>query len=155
MKTLSARLQHALSVRGKSPAELARAVKKTESAVSQWLSGETKSMRGDNLMAVSSFLNCLPAWLSSGIGASGLDPAAAEAPAEAQVPASVSAPAAQPGAAPNYLSLDRLFNLLPNDPLVRAVVFQRASAVILDVINGMTGTTPEPVHTEMSQKSDA
>ena len=66
-----------------------------------------------------------------------------------------SAPAAQPGAAPNYLSLDRLFNLLPNDPLIRAVVFQRASAVILDVINGMTGTTPEPVHTEMSQKSDA
>ena len=59
------------------------------------------------------------------------------------------------GAAPNYLSLDRLFQLLPNDPLVRAVVFQRASAVILDVINGRTGTTPAPVNTETHQKSDA
>lgn len=64
-------------------------------------------------------------------------------------------PAPPQGAAPNYLSLDRLFNLLPNDPLVRAVVFQRASAVILDVINGRTGTTPAPVNTETHQKSDA
>lgn len=82
-------------------------------------------------------------------------PALAEG-SQAPAPATqTSAPAPTEGAAPNYLSLDRLFNLLPNDPLVRAVVFQRASAVILDVINGMTGTTPEPVHTEMSQKSDA
>jgi transcriptional regulator with XRE-family HTH domain len=40
MNTLSERLHHSIAKREKSPAELARAVKKTESAVSQWLSGE-------------------------------------------------------------------------------------------------------------------
>lgn len=72
MSTLAHRLEHALAIRGKIPADLAKAVGKTESAVSQWLSGETKSMRSDNLMAVCEFLKCNPGWLSSNKGASGL-----------------------------------------------------------------------------------
>lgn len=76
MNTLALRLAHALEVRNKSPAELARATKKTESAVSQWLSGETKSMRGDSLMAACIFLSCRPEWLASNSGISGLEVAA-------------------------------------------------------------------------------
>ena len=66
------RLEHALKTRGKSPADLARAVKATESAVSQWLSGESKSMRAINLMATCQFLRCNPNWLASNRGPSGL-----------------------------------------------------------------------------------
>jgi transcriptional regulator with XRE-family HTH domain len=73
MKTLSSRLTHALKVRKKTPAELARATGKTESAVSQWLSGETKSMRSDSLMATCALLSCNAQWLASGKGASGLE----------------------------------------------------------------------------------
>lgn len=68
MKTLAQRLAYALSERKNSPAELARAIGKTESAVSQWLSGETKNMRSDSLMAVSRFLECNPSWLATGDG---------------------------------------------------------------------------------------
>lgn len=73
MKTLALRLQHALDKRKKTPADLSRATGKTESAVSQWLNGPTKSMRGDNLMATCAFLRCNAAWLSSNKGPSGLD----------------------------------------------------------------------------------
>lgn len=72
MKTLAERLAHALRERGKTSAELARATGKTESAVSQWLSGETKSMRSDSLMAACALLSCNPQWLASGKGESGL-----------------------------------------------------------------------------------
>jgi len=73
MKTLADRLAHALEVTGKSPAQLARAIEKTESAVSQWLSGETKTMRSDSLMATCAFLTCDAQWLASGMGKSGLE----------------------------------------------------------------------------------
>lgn len=73
MKTLASRLKHALTVRNKTPAELARAVPTSESTVSQWLSGEIKSMRGGNLIATCSFLNCSPQWLASNKGPSGLE----------------------------------------------------------------------------------
>lgn len=73
MKTLAKRLQHALTTREKSPADLARFTGKSESAVSQWLNGQVKSMRGDSLMMTCEFLRCNAQWLSSGTGASGLD----------------------------------------------------------------------------------
>ena len=73
MKTLALRLQHALTVRKKTPADLSRATGKTESAVSQWLNGKTKSMRGDSLMTTSAFLRCNAPWLSGNKGPSGLE----------------------------------------------------------------------------------
>lgn len=68
MNTLAERLSYILKERGKSAADLARATGKTESAVSQWLSGETKSMRSDSLMAACALLSCSPQWLASGKG---------------------------------------------------------------------------------------
>lgn len=73
MKTLADRLDHALAVRQKSSADLARAIKKTESTVSQWRSGKITSMRGDTLVATAAFLDCEPKWLASGKGPSGLE----------------------------------------------------------------------------------
>ena len=73
MKTLAARLDHALKIRKKTAADLARAVPTTESTVSQWLSGEIKSMRGGNLIAVCNFLRVEPQWLASNRGPSGLE----------------------------------------------------------------------------------
>lgn len=77
MKTLAARLQHAMKVRNKIAVELARAVSTSEATVSQWLNGDIKSMRGGNLIAVCTFLRCNPEWLASNKGASGLDEAGA------------------------------------------------------------------------------
>jgi len=68
MSTLAKRLAEALEKRQRSPAELARGVSKTESAVSQWLSGETKSMRGESLLGVSGYLNISANWLATGKG---------------------------------------------------------------------------------------
>jgi transcriptional regulator with XRE-family HTH domain len=68
MNTLAERLAYILKERGKTAADLARATGKTESAVSQWLSGETKSMRSDSLMATCDLLSCNPQWLASGKG---------------------------------------------------------------------------------------
>ncbi len=73
MNALKERLAHALGHRRLRAADLARAIGRTESAVSQWLNGETKSMRGNNLMAVCAFLSCNAQWLASGRGVSGLD----------------------------------------------------------------------------------
>lgn len=73
MNALKDRLQFALDRRNKTAAGLARAVKKSESAVSQWLSGETKSLRSDSLMAACAYLSCKPQWLASNKGISGLD----------------------------------------------------------------------------------
>ena len=65
---MAERLAYILKKRDKTAADLARATKKTESAVSQWLSGETKSMRSDSLMASCALLSCNPQWLASGQG---------------------------------------------------------------------------------------
>ena len=72
MTTLAKRLDTALKLAEKSPADLARATGKSESAVSQWLSGKSKSMRSDSLMATAALLGCNAQWLASGKGIHGM-----------------------------------------------------------------------------------
>lgn len=73
MKKLKDRIAYALAKREKTQAELARATKMTEAAVSLWLSGGVESMRSKTLVAVATFFNCSMEWLASGSGASGMD----------------------------------------------------------------------------------
>lgn len=47
---------------------LARAVGVSASAVTQWLSDETKKLEGPNLLKAAKALNVSPDWLSSGRG---------------------------------------------------------------------------------------
>lgn len=58
-----------------SPAELARAVKVKPPSVSDWLSGETKTIKGENLLRAAQALQCTPQWLATGLGPMALDPA--------------------------------------------------------------------------------
>jgi phage repressor protein C with HTH and peptisase S24 domain len=68
MKTLKERLGVALQSSGRTAADLARSVKKTESAVSQWLNGQTKTLHSDSLLPAAEFLGVSPTWLATGLG---------------------------------------------------------------------------------------
>ena len=71
MNTLAERLRYAMQfatpkkVKG---VELAAAVGVKPPSVSDWLSGKSKTMEGENLLKTSKYLNVNPAWLASGVG---------------------------------------------------------------------------------------
>lgn len=71
MKTLAERLKYAMEVlplKKIKGVELARAVGVKPPSVSDWLSGKSKAMEGENLLKASKFLGVNATWLASGIG---------------------------------------------------------------------------------------
>lgn len=71
MKTLSERLKYAMEVlppKKIKGVELARAAGVKPPSVSDWLSGKSKSMEGENLLRVSRFLGVDANWLATGLG---------------------------------------------------------------------------------------
>jgi transcriptional regulator with XRE-family HTH domain len=146
MNTLSERLQHALATRDKSPAELARAVKKTESAVSQWLSGETKSLRSESLIAACAFLGCHPAWLYSGKLPSGLDKA--EEKIE-PVAAAIAPPVSKPLITASAIELAAIYDMIPIEHrLLRAEAFSLATTAIAEVLRRSQAIRRDPPESE-------
>lgn len=68
MSTLKERLEIAMRGPPKvSSADLARACGIRPPSVSAWISGDTKSIKGDNLLNAARALNVRPEWLSKGI----------------------------------------------------------------------------------------
>lgn len=65
-----ARLQ---KLSGKSQNGLAKACGVSPSAVSQWISGETKGLKPENLIYASRYLRTTPEWLAVGEGPEDLD----------------------------------------------------------------------------------
>ncbi|MDV7413520.1 LexA family protein [Acinetobacter baumannii] len=71
MKTLAERLRHAMEVlppKKIKGVDLARAVGVKPPSVSDWLSGKSKTMEGENLLKAAKFLEVNPNWLASGKG---------------------------------------------------------------------------------------
>ncbi|WP_454666708.1 S24 family peptidase [Acinetobacter calcoaceticus] len=71
MNTLAERLRYAMEVlppKKIKGVDLARAVGVKPPSVSDWLSGKSKTMEGENLLRASKFLKVNPTWLASGIG---------------------------------------------------------------------------------------
>lgn len=68
MSTVGERLKEALNDSGAKVAEMAGAVGVTSQAVSQWLSGETKSPSAKNLLRAAAFLRVSGVWLTEGKG---------------------------------------------------------------------------------------
>lgn len=71
MNTLAERLKYAMEVlppKRIKGVELARAVGVKPPSVSDWLSGKSKTMEGENLLKASKFLGVNPSWLASGNG---------------------------------------------------------------------------------------
>lgn len=71
MKTLAERLRYAMEIlptKKIKGVELARAVGVKPPSVSDWLSGKSKTMEGENLLKASKFLGVSPNWLASGNG---------------------------------------------------------------------------------------
>lgn len=75
MSSLSQRIESRLKKLSMSPAQLAREVKVKPPSVSAWLSGDTKTIKGENLLRAAQVLQCSPQWLATGLGPS--DPSAA------------------------------------------------------------------------------
>jgi len=63
------RIREARQAAGMSQAQLAQAVNVSRAAVSQWETGDIKSLRPDNLFAVARAVRCSPEWLGTGTGA--------------------------------------------------------------------------------------
>ncbi|MFI8035468.1 LexA family protein [Acinetobacter sp. ABJ_C3_5] len=71
MKTLAERLRYAMEVlppKKIKGVDLARAVGVKPPSVSDWLSGKSKTMEGENLIKASKFLGVSASWLASGSG---------------------------------------------------------------------------------------
>lgn len=68
MTTLSERMKEALDEAGVSPADLARACQVKPPSVSNWLSGETKSLKASTAIRASDFLGVNQLWLTEGRG---------------------------------------------------------------------------------------
>ncbi len=71
MKTLANRLRYAMEVlppKKVKGVELARAVGVKPPSVSDWLSGKSKTMEGENLLKVAKYLGISPIWLATGKG---------------------------------------------------------------------------------------
>jgi SOS-response transcriptional repressor LexA len=68
MKTLSERIKDARKAADMSQGELAKRVKVSRAAISQWENGSTQEIGGSNLLAASRALNVSPDWLARGVG---------------------------------------------------------------------------------------
>lgn len=69
MKTLAERLRYAMEIlppKKIKGVDLARAVGVKPPSVSDWLSGKSKTMEGENLLRVAKYLNVNPVWLATG-----------------------------------------------------------------------------------------
>lgn len=62
------RLRHALALRNKKPADLARALNISRASVSGWLTGDSKSMKAAHLLNAAQWLSVSAVWLESGKG---------------------------------------------------------------------------------------
>lgn len=65
---LADRLKRALARAQKKPAQLADACDVSPASVSDWLSGQTKNLKGDNLYGAARFLDVNAEWLATGRG---------------------------------------------------------------------------------------
>ncbi|ENV53925.1 transcriptional regulator [Acinetobacter baylyi] len=71
MKTLAERLKYAMEIlppKKIKGVELARVVGVKPPSVSDWLSGKSRSMEGENLLRAAKFLDVNPVWLATGTG---------------------------------------------------------------------------------------
>lgn len=68
MSTLSERLSEAMAEAGVTAADLARATGTKAPSVHKWVHGQTKNIRGANLVAAAQLLNVNEAWLADGHG---------------------------------------------------------------------------------------
>lgn len=66
--TIKDRIKAALATSGLKKSELARRCGVTPGAVTQWLTGDTKSLKGETLLKIATALSVSPQWLSTGKG---------------------------------------------------------------------------------------
>lgn len=73
MSSLADRITARLKAVRMTPADLARAVKVKPPSVHAWTNGDTKTIKGENLLRAAQALRCSPHWLATGLGPVGAD----------------------------------------------------------------------------------
>lgn len=68
MSTLAERLRERIAEVGVTQAQLARHTGAKEPSVTKWLNGQTKNLKGRNLVKAAEFLRVSEAWLADGVG---------------------------------------------------------------------------------------
>lgn len=68
MTTLADRIKEAMADAGITAAELARATGAKEPSVHKWIHGQTKNLKGKNLVIAAQLLNVSESWLADGVG---------------------------------------------------------------------------------------
>lgn len=68
MTTLAERLKKRIAEVGVTQAQLARHTGAKEPSVTKWLNGQTKNLKGKNLVKAAEFLGVSEAWLADGVG---------------------------------------------------------------------------------------
>ncbi|MBA3563091.1 MAG: helix-turn-helix transcriptional regulator [Gammaproteobacteria bacterium] len=66
--TRGERVREAIAATGKKPAEVARSLHLTRGAVGQWLSGDTKNLKGENLLGLARLSGYEVQWILYGRG---------------------------------------------------------------------------------------
>lgn len=66
MKTLSERIKYAMATKGVKQSDLAKLAGVSSPAVNKWVKGNTKNLKGENLVAIASALGVSVAWLADG-----------------------------------------------------------------------------------------
>lgn len=67
-KTWADRLNEALALRGKSPADISKATGITPAGIKKWIDGDVSKPKFDDVFAVCSYLDITTEWLMKGIG---------------------------------------------------------------------------------------
>lgn len=68
MRNLNDRVREAILASGKSQAEIAREMGITQSAITQWLSGKTKSLKIETALALEKATGVVATWIATGLG---------------------------------------------------------------------------------------
>lgn len=84
MTTLAERMKEALEEAGEIPANLARACQVRPASVSNWLTGETKSLKSSTAIRAAEFLKVNQLWLAEGRGPKRKDNAEAQSSGQPQ-----------------------------------------------------------------------
>ena len=129
--SLKDRIKEAVDGSGISPADLARATKSTNAAVTFWLNGATKSLKGEKAAMIETATGYNAQWIISGKGEKKVAAAtAAITPPPPSVTASATNQALAPWLTEQCRSIMAMLATLPDDPVIRFQVLGQLAEII-------------------------
>lgn len=129
---LKDRIKTAMEEAGITSAELARRTRYTEATVSHWLSGRTKTLKGESATRIGKATGFNEKWLIDGRGER--KPSTRPAAQQEQVSAERYSDLAH--------RLAKLFDMLPDDPTLQARAFGACTQILFNLTQPPVEATP-------------